>query len=94
MEGKSEERRVKNSIDSFKGKKRLTPLEGKSEERRVKNSIDSFKAKKAGAVENSLRPSGYGLAFEFFYLFTFLLFFFNPSNFYKSRYKAKRLKTK
>ena len=50
------------------------PLEVKSEERRVKNSIDSFKGKKADAVENSLRPSGYGLVFEFFlplYLFTF-----------------------
>ena len=57
MEGKSEERRVKNSIDSFKDKKRLAPLEGKSEERRVKNSIDSFKAKKGwrlwkGRVKN------------------------------------------
>ena len=50
-------------------------LEVESEERRVKNSIDSFKGKKADAVENSLRPSGYGLVFEFFYLFTFLLFY-------------------
>ena len=66
-------------------------MEGKSEERRVKNSIDSFK--KGCAVENSLRPLGYGLIFETFYLFTFYFFLFNPSNFYKLRYKVKRLKT-